>query len=84
MWILKHSNELLELLKSKAISKVSSINTFDLSTLYTIPHEQWISRLSGLIKSTFTCTNGSRRYKYVVVNNTAYLLKMKVTPNKID
>ena len=41
MWILKYSKELLEHLKFK----VSSIKTFDLSTLYTtIPHEQLKSR----------------------------------------
>ena len=60
MWILINSKELLEHLKSKAISKVSSIKTVDFSTLYTtIPHEQLKSRLSGLI-STSICKNGSR------------------------
>ena len=79
--ILKNSKELLQHLKSKAISKVSSIKTFEFSTLYTtIPHEQLKSGLSGLIKKKFICKNGSRRYKYAVVKyNTAYLLKMKVT-----
>ena len=63
MWIL------LEHLKTKAISKVSSIKTFDLSTLYTtIPHEQLESRLSDII-SYFICKNGLRRYKYVFVNS---------------
>ena len=63
MWILKNSKELLEHLKSKAISKVSSIKTFDFCTLYTrITHEQLKYRLGGLI-SSFICKNGSRRYK---------------------
>ena len=49
MWILKNSKELLDHLKSKTISKVSSIKTFDFSSLYTtIPNEQLKSRLSGL------------------------------------
>ena len=57
----------LEHLKSKAISKGSSIKTFDFSTLYTtISHEQLKSRLRGLI-SFFICKDGSRRYKHVVV-----------------
>ena len=56
MWILKTSKELLEHLKSKAISKGSSIKTFDFDTLYTtIPHEQLKSRLSGLKRSSFIC-----------------------------
>ena len=50
MWILKNSKELLEHLKSKAISKDSSNKTFDFSTLYTtIPHEQLKSHLIDLI-----------------------------------
>ena len=57
MWILKNYKELLEHLKSKAISKVYSIKTFDFSMLYTtIPNEQLKSRLSGLI-SSFICNN---------------------------
>ena len=45
MWIFKYSKELLEHLKSKAISKVSSIKTFDFPMRYTtIPHEQLKSR----------------------------------------
>ena len=79
MLILKNSKELLEHLKFKAISKVSSIKTFH--PLYNNSHEQLKSRLSGLI-SSFMCKNGSRRYKYVVVKyNTAYFVKdEKVTP----
>ena len=84
MWILTNSKELLENLKSKTISKVSSIKTFNLSMLYTtIPHQQLKSRLSGLI-SFFICKNGSRKYKYIVVMyDTAYFVKDEIdSPNK--
>ena len=35
MWILKNSKDLLDNLKSRSFSRVSSIKTFDFSTLYT-------------------------------------------------
>jgi hypothetical protein len=35
MWILKNSKDLLDSLKSRSFSQVSSIKTFDFSTLYT-------------------------------------------------
>jgi hypothetical protein len=35
MWILKNSKDLLDNLKSRFFSQVSSIKTFDFSTLYT-------------------------------------------------
>ena len=39
MWILKNSKELLEHLKSPTLNRVTSIKSFDFSTLYTtIPH----------------------------------------------
>ena len=41
MWILKNSEELLEHLKSPAFNHVTSIKSFDFSTLYTtIPHQK--------------------------------------------
>jgi 3-methyladenine DNA glycosylase Tag len=41
MWILKNSKDLLENLKSRSFSQVSSIKTFDFSTLYTtLPHDK--------------------------------------------
>ena len=41
MWILKNSKELLEHLKSSAFNHVTSIKSFDFSTLYTtIPHQK--------------------------------------------
>ena len=41
MWILKNSKDLLDNLKSRSFSQVSSIKTFDFSTLYTtLPHDK--------------------------------------------
>jgi hypothetical protein len=37
MWILKNSKDLLDNLKSRSFSQVSSMKTFDCSTLYTTP-----------------------------------------------
>jgi hypothetical protein len=40
MWILKNSKDLSDNLKSRSFSQVSSIKTFDFSTLYTtLPHD---------------------------------------------
>ena len=77
MWILKNSKDLVEQLGSQYISGVSSIRTYDFSTLYTIiPHSLLKSRLAILIKNAFLHKNGSRRYKYIVVNyNTSYFVK---------
>jgi hypothetical protein len=52
MWILKNSNDLLDNLKSRSFSQVSSIKTFDFSTLYTtLPHDKLKTRLK---ETTFT------------------------------
>ena len=41
MWIWKNSKDLLDNLKSRSFSQVSSIKTFDFSTLYTtLPHDK--------------------------------------------
>jgi hypothetical protein len=46
MWILKNSKDLLDNLKSRTFSQVSSIKTFDFSTLYTtLPHDKLKTRL---------------------------------------
>jgi hypothetical protein len=50
MWILKNSKDLLDNLKSRSFSQVSSIKTFDFSTLYTtIPHDKLKTRLKETI-----------------------------------
>ena len=56
--ILKNSKELLEHLKSPTFNHVSSIKSFDFSTLYnytTIPHQKLKNRLTSIIRNTFIC-----------------------------
>ena len=55
MWILKNSKELLEHLKSPTFNHVTSIKSFDSSTLYTtIPHKKLKERLTSIIRSAFS------------------------------
>ena len=64
MWILKNSKDLMDILRSRSLSKCDCIKTFDFSTLYTtIPHQQLKTRLETLIRRCFFKTDGKRRYK---------------------
>ena len=70
MWILKNSKELLEHLTSPAFNHVTSIKSFDFSTLYTtIPHQKLKERLTSIIRNAFIFKNGNRRYKYLVLGH---------------
>ena len=70
MWILKNSKELLEHLKSPTFNRVTSIKSFDFSTLYTtIPHQKLKDRLTSIIRNAFIFKNGNRRYKYLVLRH---------------
>jgi hypothetical protein len=70
MWILKHSKELLENLKSPFFSQIYSIKTYDFTTLYmTIPHDKLMTRLFNMINSCFFNKNGKRKYSYLFVNH---------------
>ena len=70
MWILKNSNELLEHLKSPTFSHVTSIKSFDFSTLYTtIPHQKLQDKITSIIRSAFIFKNGNRGYKYFVLGH---------------
>ena len=70
MWILKNSKELLEHLKSPTFNRVTSIKSFDFSTLYTtIPHQKLKDRLTSIIRNAFMFKNGNRRYKYLVLGH---------------
>ena len=70
MWILKNSKELLEHLKSPTFNRVTSIKSFDFSTLYTtIPHQNLKDRLTSIIRNAFIFKNGNRRYKYLVLGH---------------
>ena len=58
MWILKNSKDLLENLRSRSFSQVSSIKTFDFSTLYTtLPHDKSKTRLKETIHKAFSHRN---------------------------
>ena len=68
MWILKNSKELLEHLESPNFNHVTSIKSFDFSTLFTtIPHQKLKSRLATIIRNSFIYKNGNRRYKFLVL-----------------
>ena len=70
MWILKNSKELLEHLKSPNFNHITSIKSFDFSTLNTtIPHDKLKSRLASIIRNSFLFKKGNRRYKYLVLGN---------------
>ena len=68
--LLKNSKELLEHLKSPTFDNVTSINSFDFSTLYTtVPHQKLKERLTTIIRNAFIFKNGNRRYKYLVLGH---------------
>ena len=67
MWILINSNE-LEHLKSSTFNHVTSIKSFDFSTLYTtIPRQKMKDRLTSIIRNAFIFKTGNRIYKYLVL-----------------
>ena len=69
MWILKNSSELLQKMTSFYNPKTTSNQTFDFSTLYTsIPHQKLKDRMHMLVNQTFPYKNGSRGYKYLVID----------------
>ena len=58
MWILKNSKDLLDNLKSRSFSQVSSIKTFDFSNKYTtLPHDKLNTRLKETIYKAFSHRN---------------------------
>jgi len=77
MWILKHSKDLVESLSSQSLSVITSIKTFDFSTLYTtVAHPKLKSRLKDLVINTFLAKSGNKRYSYIVVHRrNAYFVK---------
>ena len=49
---------------------LTSIKSFDFSTLYTtIPHQKLKDRLTSIIQNAFIFKNGNRRYKYLVLGH---------------
>ena len=77
MGISKNYKELLFNLEHPLLKIISSIRTFDFSTLYTtIPHSKLKERLRSLVMRAFFSKKGERRYKYMVVNYTeSYCVK---------
>ena len=58
--ILKNSKELLDHLKSPTFNHVTSIKSFDFSTLYTtIPHQKLKERLNSIIRNAFIFKTGN-------------------------
>ena len=69
MWILKNSSELLQQMNSFHYPKITSIQTFDFSTLYTSISDQKLKdRIHMSLNQTFLYKNGSCRYEHLVVN----------------
>ena len=85
MWILKNSKELLDNFKSRSFSEISSIKTFDFSTLYTtIPHVKLKNRLKEIIHNAFQHKNGSIRYKFITLGfHKAYFVNSDKQKGKI-
>ena len=85
MWILKNSKQLLEHLKSPIFNHVTSIKSFDFSTLYTtIPHQKLKDRLTSIIRNAFIFKKGNRRYKYLVLGHeeTYFVKELSDSKNK--
>ena len=85
MWILKNSKDLLDKLKSRSFSQVSSIKTFDFSTLYTtLPHDKLKTRLKETIHKAFSHRNYGSKFVLLGYNSTYFSNKFKkvkhVTP----
>ena len=81
MWILKNSKDLLDNLKSRSFFQVSSIKTFDFSTLYTtLPHDKLKTRLKETIHKAFSHRNyGS---KCVVLGHNSTYFSNKIQKGK--
>ena len=77
MWILKNSKDLLDNLKSRSFSQVSSIKTFDFSTLYTtLPHDKLKTRLKETIHKAFSHRNYGSKSVVLGYNSTYFSNKI--------
>ena len=76
MWILKNSKDLLDNLKSRSFSQVSSIKIFDFSTLYTtLPHDKLKTRLKETIHKAFSHRNYGSKFVVLGYNSTYFQTK---------
>ena len=66
--LVSNSKELLEHLQSPNFNHITSIKSFDFSTLNTtFPHQKLKSRLAAIIRNSFIHKNGNRRYNFLVL-----------------
>ena len=78
MWILKNSKDLLDNLKSRSFSRVSSIKTFDFSTLYTtLPHDKLKTFLKETIHKAFSHRNDGSKFVVLCYNSTYFSNKIQ-------
>ena len=77
-WILKNSKDLLDNLKSRSFSQLSSIKTFDFSTLYTtLPHVKLKTRLKETIHKAFSHRNYGSKFVVLGYNSTYFSNKIQ-------
>jgi hypothetical protein len=78
MWILKNSKDLLDNLKSRSFSRVSSIKTLYFSTLYTtLPQNKLKTRLKETIHKAFSHTNYCSTFVVLGYNSTYFSNKIQ-------
>jgi hypothetical protein len=79
MWILRNSKDLLDSLKSRSFSQVSSIKNFDFSTLYTtLSHDKLKIRLQETIHKAFSLRiYGSKCVGLGYINSTYFSNKIQ-------
>ena len=78
MWILKNSKDLLDNLKSRSFSQVTSIKTFDFSTLFTtLPHDKLKTRLKETIHKAFSHRNYGSKFVVLGYNSTYFSNKIQ-------
>ena len=78
MWILKNSKDLLDNLQSRSFSQVSSIKTFEFSTLYTaLPHGKFKTHLKETIHKVFSHWNYGSKFVVLGYNSTYFSNKIQ-------
>ena len=78
MWILRNSKDLLDNLKSRSFSQVSSIKTFDFSTLCTtLPHDKLKTRVKEAIHKGFSHRNYGSKFVVLGYNSTYFSNKIQ-------
>ena len=78
MWILKNSKDLLDNLKSRSFSRVSSITTFDCSTLYnTLRFDKLKTRWKETIHKAVSHRNYGSKFVVLGYNSTYFSNKIQ-------